>query len=58
MNDLLQDAARAGYEGYAAFTGGKTFDGRDMPTWDQLPDRIRQAWAAGVEAGAKKIVEV
>lgn len=39
--------ARAGYEGYFAHTMGKTFDGRDMPTWDALPDRIRDAWAAG-----------
>lgn len=39
-----------GYEAYAAFTGGKTFDGREMPTWDQLPDRIKGAWEAAADA--------
>ena len=33
-----------GYEAYAASTGGKTFDGRDMPRWSDLPERIQKAW--------------
>lgn len=37
-------SGKVGYEAYAAFTGGKTFDGRQMPTWEELPDRIRNAW--------------
>jgi hypothetical protein len=41
---------RTGYEAYAAHTGGKTFDGRDMPSWDALPDRIRNAWGAAALA--------
>lgn len=39
-------SGQKGYERYAAFTGGKTFDGRDMPTWSQLPERIQGAWEA------------
>lgn len=42
-----------GYEAYATSTGGKTFDGRDMPTWLDLPERIQAAW----EAAAIAIVE-
>ncbi len=38
--------ARAGYEGYSRYTGGKTFDGRTMPTFDALEHRIKAAWAA------------
>lgn len=41
---------RLGYEAYAEFTGGKTFDGRDMPKWDDLPDRIKGAWYAAWRA--------
>lgn len=37
---------REGYEAYATSTGGKTFDGRDMPAWDALPMKIREAWSA------------
>lgn len=42
--------AKIGYEGYAASTGGKTFDGRDMPKWDELPARIKDAWLAATDA--------
>lgn len=42
--------AKSAYEAYARSTGGKTFDGRPMPTWNELPQRIRDAWAAGAEA--------
>lgn len=38
--------AEAGYKGYAEATSGKTFDGRDMPAWEELPDRTVQAWAS------------
>lgn len=48
------EVAQAGYEGYAEFTGGKTFDGRDMPLWADLPDRTRLAWMAAVEAALRK----
>ncbi|GAA4002047.1 hypothetical protein GCM10022631_10830 [Deinococcus rubellus] len=41
--------AKEGYEAYAKQTGGKTFDGRDMPTWEQLPENIKDAWSAGAE---------
>lgn len=36
--------AKVGYEAYAEFTGGKTFDGRDMPKWGNLPDKTKEAW--------------
>ena len=39
-----------GYEAYAASTGGKTFDGRDMPLWPNLPANITKAWGAAAAA--------
>lgn len=42
--------AQIGYEAYAQSTGGKTFDGRDMPTWEALPDRIQRAWTDAATA--------
>lgn len=41
----LMNAGRAGYDGYARSTGRKTFDGRDMPAWEDLPSRIQNAWS-------------
>lgn len=39
-----------GYEAYADATGGKTFDGREMPKWSELPERIENAWEAAAAA--------
>ena len=46
----MKSDAQTAYEGYAGFTGGMTFDGRPMPEWEQLPERIRLAWAAALDA--------
>lgn len=48
MHDV--DLGRLGYEAYAAHTGGKTYDGRAMPEWADLPDGIRAAWSASARA--------
>lgn len=42
--------ARRGYEGYAKSTGGKTFDGRQMPAWNELPELIKEAWREAIAA--------
>ncbi|HEU4408344.1 MAG TPA: hypothetical protein VFS43_23980 [Polyangiaceae bacterium] len=44
------DLAKIGYEAYGRHVGWKTFDGRDMPRWDELPDPTRDAWKAAAEA--------
>lgn len=41
--------AERAYEAYAKSTEGKTFDGRDMPTWDDLTQPVRNAWQAAAE---------
>jgi hypothetical protein len=46
----VRTTGQTGYEAYAAFTGGKTFDGRDMPSWKDLPQRIQDAWNAAATA--------
>jgi hypothetical protein len=44
------ELAEAAYRGYAENTGGKTFDGQDMFSWDKLPDRAVKAWVAAAVA--------
>jgi hypothetical protein len=39
-----------GYQAYALSTGGKTFDDRVMPCWEDLPERIQAAWEAAAAA--------
>ncbi len=50
--------ARAAYEGYAESTGGKTFDGREMPSWHDLTERIQTAWAEALKAGVKALAKL
>lgn len=38
------------YLSYARVTGGKTFDGRDMPMWQDLSEATRTAWEAAAKA--------
>lgn len=47
-------AAQTAYQAYAESTGGKTFDNRDMPKWDELPARIQAAWQAAVDAAVNQ----
>ncbi len=48
-------SGQVGYQAYAESTGGKTFDGRDMPSWEELPGRIQAAWDAAAKAIAKTV---
>lgn len=46
----MKTTGQIGYEAYAIATGGKTFDGRDMPLWTSLPANITKAWEAAGKA--------
>jgi hypothetical protein len=45
-----ESRARLAYTAYGRVTGFKNFQGNPMPVFDDLPERIREAWvaAAGV----------
>jgi hypothetical protein len=45
-------AARV-YDGYGDDADWKTFDGRPMPRWHELPYRTRRHWCAGVAVIAR-----
>ena len=38
------------YEAYATETAWRTFDDRQMPSWDDLGERIQRAWEAAAQA--------
>lgn len=38
------------YRAYAEETGGKTYDGREMPAWADLGESVQQAWVAAAHA--------
>lgn len=42
----IEELAKEAYEAYGKFTDNKNFRGEEMPKWEDLPERIRGAWAA------------
>ena len=47
---LTMRIARVGYESYAAHTGNRSaVTGQDLPTWEQLPGSVVNAWFAAAE---------
>lgn len=56
MVPTVLDLARLAYEAYGESTGGKTFDGRQMPDWDDLGEKIQTAWVAAAGAVFTAIV--
>ncbi len=45
-----QRLGRLNYEGYCDLNPTKTtWDGKPLPTWEQLTDQIRAQWQAGAE---------
>lgn len=40
--------AKLAYEAYGKVTDGKNYQGLPMPSWEDLTDKIREAWDAAV----------
>jgi hypothetical protein len=50
---MIPELGQIAYEAYSRHTGNKTFDGRDMPAWDDLNTAIRMAWQHAAEAARR-----
>lgn len=53
----MKDLGEVGYRAYAESTGGKTWDGRLMPGWGDLPAHVVKAWNDAGKAIAKQVEE-
>ncbi|MCL6733280.1 hypothetical protein [Streptomyces neyagawaensis] len=51
------ELAQYAYAAYGAATHYRTHDGRQMPEWEELGDRIQQAWVAAAAAVAQVVIE-
>lgn len=38
------------FEAYSESMGWKTYDGKDIPHWENLSSEVRQAWSAAARA--------
>jgi hypothetical protein len=41
------------WEVYAKTVGGKTFDGKPLPTWNELGELQKKGWQAAADAARK-----
>lgn len=50
-----EDLARIAYRAYCAAVDFKAFNGDDLPTFDAVPQRIKDAWIAASAAVANEV---
>ena len=48
MQKTMQKIAQGAYHAYGQVTNFKNFQGNPMPDWEQLPEKIQEAWRAAV----------
>lgn len=56
MSSETKSLGQIGYEAYAESTGGKTWDGKPMPTWEEIEARtphVAKAWEDATRAAGK-----
>jgi hypothetical protein len=56
MPDIDQ-LAREAYDAYGAVTGHKNYQGLPMPAFDDLGEKIQEAWRAAVRRVVEKTTE-
>ena len=46
----MQELGKLAWDTYAETVGGTTFDGKPLPTWEELGQRQRDGWTAAAKA--------
>jgi hypothetical protein len=46
------------WDAYAIQAGGKTFDGKPLPTWDELGEERQSCWVAAAFVAADRIAKL
>lgn len=54
----VRELALIAYTAYGQTTDFKNFQGNPMPAWQDLPDKIQEAWIASVQAVLVATAEV
>ena len=50
-----EEYAKIAFEAYSESTGGKTYDGKPIPKWNELPEHVQRAWSAAAAAIINKL---
>jgi len=49
------ELGRVAWDAYARSVGGKTFDDKPLPEWEQLGDRQKEGWEEAAQAVAEEV---
>lgn len=52
---MMKTLGQVAFEAYREKVGGQTYDGKPIPLWGELSERIRQAWEVAAGAVAEEI---
>jgi hypothetical protein len=55
MKDGAMEIAKRMWDAYAIQAGGKTFDGKPLPIWDELGEERQSCWVAAASVTADRI---
>lgn len=50
QQSTYRNLGRIGYEAYGDVADWKNYEGKRMPSWDELPEDIRVKWTAAAKA--------
>ena len=54
----MSELAKQMWGAYAIQAGGKTFDGKPLPNWDELGEDRQACWAAAAKVSADRIEQL
>jgi hypothetical protein len=50
-----RDLGQVAFEAYAKNKGGKTYDNKPIPEWDNVGPDVKRAWQAAAQAVEKEL---
>lgn len=56
-SNFIKTLARVMFDAYNKQAGGKTYDGKPIPPWDEIGDNVQARWFAAALAGADHCAE-
>jgi hypothetical protein len=51
-----RDLGQVAFEAYAKSMGGKTYDNKPIPEWDNVSPNVRRGWQRAAEAVKQELV--
>lgn len=54
---IAADLARVMFDAYGAHCNWKAWDGRPMPSWDDITEHVRSHWEAAAQAAMDALAD-